>query len=217
MLAQAANSSFRHEGAGEPHHRSSQVPATDGGSFSLALIAALGLALLAALIIAPAAAMALAAAGLNFPFPRIFDRTVMVTLFASLLLLARRLKLLDLLRQGFRTVRAGVWQALSGLTLAAGAIGVLFVLTAFAGGNIRSPVIAGSVLRYLPAAVLIGVIEEGFFRAFLLTGLEGEFDSSAALLGSSAIFALVHVMRSPARFYLTRFEASAGAKVGEAT
>ncbi|MBV8053716.1 MAG: CPBP family intramembrane metalloprotease [Deltaproteobacteria bacterium] len=167
---------------------------------------------MAAMIIAPVAAIVVAASGFAFPFPRILDRTIMVTLFAILLLFAHRLKLLDFLRQGFSTGQVGVWQTLSGLTLAAGAIGVLFALAAFTGGNIRGAAIAASVLRYLPAAMLIGVIEEGFFRTFLLAGIEGDLGSSGALFASSAIFAIVHVMRSPARFYLTRFEPWAGAK-----
>lgn len=204
--------SARSGGAGKAHDSRCQASTTNIGSFSLTLIAALGLALVAAVIIAPVAAIAVAAAGFRFPFPRIFDRTIMVTLLVTMLSFAHRLKLLDYLRQGFRTARTGVWQALSGLALAAGAIGVLFTLAAVAGGNLSGSVIAVSVLRYLPAAMLIGLIEESFFRAFMLTGMENDLGSSGALLASSAIFAIVHVMRSPTRFYLTRFEPLAGAK-----
>jgi membrane protease YdiL (CAAX protease family) len=188
------------------------ITISNTGYFSLTLIAALGLALVAAVIIAPLAAIAVAAAGFNFPFPRIFDRVVMVTMFTVMLLFARRLKLLEFLRQGFRNARVGIWQALGGLALSAAAMSVLFGLAAIAGADLRSPVIATAMLRYLPAAMVIAVIEEGFFRAFLLAGMQGELGSSAALLASSAIFALVHVIRSPARFYLTRFEPMAGAK-----
>ncbi len=199
------------QGCGEERNGPSRGH-TNPGFFSLTLIAALGLALAAAVIIAPVAAMALAAAGLRFPFPRIFDRTVMLTLLAALLLFARRLKLADFLRQGFSSARVGFWQAFRGLALATGAMAVLFALTSIAGGNLRGSMIAASALRYLPAAVVIALIEEGFFRAFLLTGIEGELGSSGALLASSAIFALVHVIRSPARFYLARFEPMAGAE-----
>jgi len=198
--------------AGKAHDGLYQASAINTCSFSLTLIAALGLALVAAVIIAPVAAIAVATAGFNFPFPRIFDRTIMVTLFAILGLFARRLKLIDYLRRGFRTARIGVWQALSGLALAAGAMGVLFVLAALSGSNLRGSVIIASVLHYMPAAILIAVIEESFFRAFLLSGIEGDLGSSQALLISSAIFAMVHVIRSPARFYLMRFEPLAGAK-----
>jgi membrane protease YdiL (CAAX protease family) len=180
--------------------------------FTLTLVAALGLALVAAVIIAPIVAIALAAAGFNFPFPRIFDRVVTVAMFTATFLFAHRLKLLDLLRQGFRNTGRSAWQALGGLALSAVAMGVLFGLAAIAGGIVRGPAIAASILRYIPAAIVIAVIEEGFFRAFLLAGMQGELGSSGALIASSAIFALVHVIRSPARFYLTRFEPMAGAK-----
>jgi membrane protease YdiL (CAAX protease family) len=190
--------------------RSAQTPGPHASSFSLTLVAALGLALLAAAMIAPVAALMIAAAGFRFPFPRIFDRTVMATLFATLLLFAPRLKLLAFLRGGFGGVMVGVWEGFGGLVLAGAAMAVLFALAAIAGVKIRGSVIPWSVLRYLPAAVLISVIEEGFFRAFLLAGMEGELGSPGALFASSAVFAIVHVIRSPARFYLTKFEPMAG-------
>jgi membrane protease YdiL (CAAX protease family) len=175
-------------------------------------IAASIMALVAAAIIAPLIAIAVVAAGFNLPFPRIFDRVVMVTLFAALLLFARGLKLLDLLRQSFTTEQASISQTLGGLALATGAVGVLFALAAVVGGHLRASVIAASVLAYLPAAILIAVIEEGFFRAFLLAGMENEVGSLGGLLASSAIFGLIHVIRSPAHFYLEQFDPMAGAR-----
>jgi membrane protease YdiL (CAAX protease family) len=64
----------------------------------------------------------------------------------------------------------------------------------------------------LPAAILIGVLEEAFFRAFLLAGIEGDVGSAGALVLSSAVFAVTHIVRSPARFYLTGFHPAAGAE-----
>src|SRR5262249_35030118 len=95
------------------------------GSFLLTFIVALGLALGAAVTVAPIAAMAVVEAGFHFPFPRIFDRTVMVALGAILLLFAHRLGLPDFLRRGFRTTQASLRHALGGLALAAAAIGLL--------------------------------------------------------------------------------------------
>ena len=183
----------------------------NAGPFLLTLISAVGLALLATVIIAPIAAVAVAAFGLHFPFPRIFDRTIMVALFAAILLFAQRLRLFDLVIQGFKDARVGVMQASGGLALAGAAMALLFVLATFAGGNIRASAIVFSVFRFLPAAILIAVIEEGFFRAFLLGGLKYELGTIGAVFVSSAIFAVVHVMRSPARFYLTKFDPTAGA------
>jgi len=41
----------------------------------------------AAVVVAPLVAVAVAAAGWRFPFPRIFDRTVMATLLIAMLLI----------------------------------------------------------------------------------------------------------------------------------
>jgi membrane protease YdiL (CAAX protease family) len=208
------NAACASAGADEAQEGLDQKSSTSNrGYFSLTLIAALGLALAATVIIAPFAALATAAAGFDFPFPRIFDRVITIALFSAMLLFAHRLKLLDLLREGFSNWRAGIRQGLGGLALAAAAMSVLFGLAAAAGGNLRIAMIAAAVGRYLPAAIVIAVIEEGFFRAFLLAGIQRERGSAAALLASSVIFALVHVIRSPARFYLTQFEPMAGVKV----
>jgi membrane protease YdiL (CAAX protease family) len=169
-------------------------------------------ALIAAVVIAPIAAMVLGVAGFRFPFPRIFDRAVMLTLFAALFVQARRLRVRELLRRGFSNPKTGIWYALSGLLLAIVAIAILFGLAAMAGADIHGPMIARLLGRYFPAAVLIAVLEEAFFRAFLLCGLEDQLGSLGALLTSSAIYAIVHVMRSPARFYVMDFEPLAGAE-----
>jgi membrane protease YdiL (CAAX protease family) len=181
-------------------------------SFAFTLIAALALALMAAAITAPLAAIALWAAGFRFPFPRIFDRTVMLTSFAALLVMARRLKPLDLLQPAFSSPKTGIWHVLGGLALASTAMAILFGLAGITGADIRCSIIARSVLRYLPAAVSIAVVEEAFFRAFLLSGIERDIGAPVALLASSAIYAMVHVIRSPARFYVTDFEPLAGAE-----
>jgi membrane protease YdiL (CAAX protease family) len=191
---------------------SSQLSVCQRGSFLLWLMAAVSLGLVTAVAIAPVAAIALAVGTLRFPFPRIFDRTLMVTLFASLLLFARRLKLVALLRQGFNNLKSGVGQALAGLAAASAAIALLLTLALVAGVNIQASTIVSAALRYFPAAVVIGVVEEGFFRAFVLGGIEDDLGPFAALIVSSTLYALVHVMRSPARFYLTRFEPAAGAE-----
>src|SRR5690348_1070456 len=107
--------------------------------FTLILLVAIGIGLAAAVVIAPLAAMAVAAAGWRFPFPRIFDRTVMVTVFCALALFARRLGLWGLLRQGFNASRRHYLQALAGLALATAAMAVLFSLAAIAGGNPTVP------------------------------------------------------------------------------
>jgi membrane protease YdiL (CAAX protease family) len=181
--------------------------------FTPALALATAFALALAMLIGPVAAMGVAAAGFRYPFPRIFDRTVMLTFMAVVLLFARRLELLELLRLGFVDARANLSRLAGGFALALAAVGTLLALAEIVGGNLRTPsIIADSALRYLPAAILIAALEEGFFRAFLLAGMECDFGSAIALVVSSGLFAIVHVVRSPARFYLAGFHPAAGAE-----
>jgi uncharacterized protein len=65
-------------------------------------------------------------------------------------------------------------------------------------------------LKFLLPAIAIGIIEEGFFRAFLLAGMRRDFGPRIALLASSAMYSVVHLVRSPAHYYLTGFHPCAG-------
>jgi hypothetical protein len=108
-------------------------------------------------IISPFAAAAVSAMGFRFPFPRIFDRTVMVTLLGAMLIWSHAMGFTGLIREGFAAPRANWWRALIGLAIAVTAIAILFGL-AFAtgaGANVsfwRAPVF-GPVRRMtaLPA------------------------------------------------------------------
>jgi membrane protease YdiL (CAAX protease family) len=180
--------------------------------FTLRLTIALLLAAAAAALIAPFAAIALAAAGYLFPFPRIFDRTVMVTLAVMLFLWARQLGVARLLRRGFARPLDNLGTGLRGLLVAAAVIAILLALSAAFGG--RDEMRVGEVLarapKYVAGAILIAIIEEGFFRAFMLGAMIEDFGRTGALAISAAIYALAHLVRSPARLYLTKFDAAAG-------
>jgi membrane protease YdiL (CAAX protease family) len=180
-------------------------------SFTLGLVLAVAAGLAAAVIITPLAAVGLAASGLRFPFPRIFDRTVMVTLGGALLCFARPLRLAQLLRDGFAEPVSNLRSALSGLALALLAMAALFTTAAELGhGHVAALALIERGLRYAAAAAAIALIEEGFFRAVILAGMARDFGRAAALVLSSAVFALTHLVRSPARFYLTGFHPWAG-------
>jgi membrane protease YdiL (CAAX protease family) len=180
--------------------------------FTLRLTIALLLAAAAAAVIAPFAASVLAAAGYHFPFPRIFDRVVMATIAAMMALWARQLRVVPLLRRGFAGPLDNLGKLARGLAVAAAVIAILLVLGAIFGG--RGTMSAGEALerapKYIAGAILIAVIEEGFFRAFVLGGMLEDFGRSGALAISSAVYALAHLVRSPARFYLAGFDAAAG-------
>jgi membrane protease YdiL (CAAX protease family) len=180
--------------------------------FTVRLTIALLLAAAAAALIAPFAASALAAAGYRFPFPRIFDRVVMATMAAMMALWGRQLRVAPLLRRGFADPPGNLGNAMRGLAVAAAVIAILLALGAVFGG--RDAMRAGQALarapKYAAGAILIAIIEEGFFRAFVLGGMLEDFGHYGALTISSAVYALAHLVRSPARFYLAGFYPTAG-------
>lgn len=180
--------------------------------FSYALILALVGALAAAVIISPLAAFALGATRFHFPFPRIFDRTVMVTVLAALILLRRPLRFGSLLAAGFRDPRRNWPQVLWGFAAAAIVMALLFACAIIAGAHGGSGLgrLYHRLPYYLLQAGVIAIIEEGFFRAFLLGGMAADLGRRGALIVSSAIYAVSHLLRSPAKFYLVGFHPAAG-------
>jgi membrane protease YdiL (CAAX protease family) len=181
-------------------------------SFTLRFAIALVAGLVAAVVLSPLAAAGLAAMGLRFPFPRIFDRTVMVTLLAAMLIGSRSMRFGTLMRQGFARPRANLPRGLIGLAIALSAIALLFGL-AYADGAGSAVSIEALLLRaarFVLPALAIGVIEEGFFRSFLLGGMRRDFGPRIALVVSSVLYSLAHLVRSPARYYLTGFHPGAG-------
>jgi membrane protease YdiL (CAAX protease family) len=176
-----------------------------------ALVLAAGIA--GAIVFAPLAALGLSAAGWRFPFPRIFDRTVMATLLIAMLWAARDLNFAALVSRGFRHPAApSIVRAIRGLVVALCAIAILFALAIAAGGSDVGDRAAAVALipKYFLSAIAIAIIEEGFFRAFLLGGMKGDFGNRGALILSAAIYAVAHLVRSPTRFYVTGYEPAAG-------
>ena len=181
-------------------------------SFTLRLtIVILASAILAA-VVAPFAAAIVAAMGFRFPFPRIFDRTVMVIVAIAVITEARALRAIPLLRSGFARPIRNLPRATRGFLISIVAIALLVYLAAFMGAhaNDTSANLWRLIPKYFISAIAIAIIEEGFFRAFLLRGMEGDFGRTAALLLSSAIYSITHLIRSPAKFYVTGIHPLAG-------
>lgn len=175
-------------------------------------MAALVAAAVLAAAITPAVAWLVARAGFRFPFPRIFDRVVMVTMLAAMVALAKPLRLMALLREGVRWSPASLRQTARGIVAGACAIGVLFALAVALGahGGPQTAKILGRLPKYLLGAIAVAVIEESFFRAFLLGGMIDDFGRTGALFVSSAFYAVAHIVRAPAHFYISDFEPAAG-------
>lgn len=180
--------------------------------FTLRLLAAILIAAALAAAVSPLVAVVVGALGFRFPFERIFDRTVMVTAALVLWWWARELRLGALLRRGFRRPLKNIGPTLRGLAVAAVVIAVLFGLAAVSGAH-TEPGAAKALDRlpkYVAGAIAVAIIEEGFFRAILLGGMVDEAGRTGALVLSSAIYALAHLVRAPHHIYITHFDAAAG-------
>ena len=182
-------------------------------SFTARFAFALFEGLIGAVVVAPIAAVAVASAGLHYPFPRIFDRTVMATLLLAMIWAARDLKLGALLRAGFvHPVKESSVRAIRGLAVAICVLVILFTLALEASGSGfgNFGAVASRVPGYILSAIAIAIIEEGFFRAFLFGGMKSDFGERIAMIASAAFYALAHLVRSPAHFYVTSYEPAAG-------
>lgn len=181
-------------------------------TFTLRLSVVLLASVAVAAIIAPFAAAIVAAMGFHFPFPRIWDRTVMVLVALAMIWQARELRVLPMLRSGFARPMRNLRRVTRGFLISMAAIAALVYLAVIFGAhaNETSRGIWALMPKYLLSAIVIAFIEEGFFRAFLLVGMEGDFGRTPALLLSSAIYAVSHLVRSPAKFYLTGIHPLAG-------
>jgi membrane protease YdiL (CAAX protease family) len=130
-----------------------------------------------------------------------------------MLLTARDLQLGSLLARGFKhPAKESSLQMLRGLVVSFCTIAILFALALTAGGSGASgfAATASRIPGYILSAIAIAIIEEGFFRAFLLGGMRRDFGNTGALIASSAFYAVAHLVRSPAHFYVTRYQPAAG-------
>jgi len=104
-------------------------------SFSLRLTVVVLASVVAAAIVAPVAAMIVAAMGFHFPFPRIFDRTVMVMVAIAVIAQWRELRVLSLLRSGFDRPIRNLPRATRGFLIAMAAIATLVYVAVFLGAT----------------------------------------------------------------------------------
>jgi len=137
---------------------------------------------------------------------------MMVVLLIVLLLCARRLDLPVLLQQAFAHPLAYRREFALGLTISLGVIAILFALAVASGYGHLLPALPllRHGLKYALAAIVIAVIEEAFFRAFLLAGIRIDYGPRPALIGSALVYAVAHILRSPAHIYLRGYYPLAG-------
>jgi membrane protease YdiL (CAAX protease family) len=180
--------------------------------FLLRLVFALVLAAVAAALLAPVAAVLVARCGFLVPFPRIFDRSMMLTTAVILIFQKDKLRLLPLVQSGFERPQSLVSRLrliTIGLSISLLVVAILWlvaIIAAPAGGRAQWASIVAALPKLILAAAVIALVEEAFFRAYLMQGLVSDFGSTPALIVSSAIYSAAHLVRSPARFYLTSLD-----------
>jgi membrane protease YdiL (CAAX protease family) len=183
------------------------APATDNPPYrsNLALIG-----LFVFLVIALSLALsALAWPLVNLSWWKTFRRCVSIAAALSLWIVIKRVERRSLRSYGFSNVATGGRELLLGLGL--GLLGLCVMLGLGLMMGFCQIALSPNRLKlwtlligFLPAALLVGVLEEFVFRGFLLQRLMG-YSKWIAVIGSSAAYALVH-LKSPEVSALTYLE-----------
>lgn len=132
------------------------------------------------------------------PFRRVNDRCVLVGL---LLLLVPAYRMSGLRgRADFGIPKRSDWARLfgAGLIVAAASMLLVYAIGLFAGvygpSQLDSGVV-GDLINIIIGSLLIGIIEEILFRGYILNSLRKSLGPVAAVLLSSALFAVVHFIK----------------------
>jgi membrane protease YdiL (CAAX protease family) len=182
--------------------------------FTITFASLVAAAAFAGALFTPLLAVGIARLGFHFPFSRIFDRVVMASLIGGLLWQRHRLKLSARLERGFAYPRHNFTKTLRGLLIGITAIAGLSLIATFKGSPARDDLreLARQAPTGLAASLAVGVIEEGFFRAFLLDGLAEEWGTGPGLVASAAIYAAAHLVRRRPQRQVAHLEIWAGVR-----
>ena len=167
---------------------------------TLGLVAVVAGTLLATAVASPWVAWACASLGFGFSFGRLFDRVFELLLVVTLLLAWRRLDLGGAESVGLRSphwLRELGRGVLGGLVGIAVALLVCWLLGALDPG-LRYPALktVRKALLGATGALLIGVGEETLFRGVLFRRVRRDAGSAVAVVGVTAVYAIVHALRS---------------------
>lgn len=137
----------------------------------------------------------------RWPFSRVFDRVALVGAIAMAYLLRRQLRLGELFsgRRGWRKPRVLRTVLVAAvISLLASMIGLPVIAAAGKGTWQERSVtdVVWRVIEVAPAALIISLIEESFFRGLLFKRMITEIGVVAAAVVSSALYALAHVTAS---------------------
>lgn len=177
------------------------------------MLRALSLALLGTLIVScllTPAVYALIEASFDeapWPYSRVFDRVVLVVLVVWLVYVRRSMELERLMPFARELGTRAAWRRLGGAALVSAASGLLVLPLVVAGPMLEwhpDRTVGELSLRLaalLPAALLIGLIEETLFRLVLFERMRRTWTTVGAALCSSLMYAAVHFV-SPDKQYV---------------
>ena len=135
----------------------------------------------------------------RFDFESYFDRAVLVTALALLWPLFRALRVrswhdLELEKNPRRVADLGAGFVIAAVPLLC--CGAVLVLLPYY--TLRHPFLWGKMPAVLGAVLVVPLLEELLFRGFILGVLLRSYSRGAALLITSALFSIVHFLKSPA-------------------
>ncbi len=128
---------------------------------------------------------------------KIFRRCVSIAAVLSLWLFIRKVQRRSLSSYGLTSPREGKRDLVFGIVLGIGTLGVMLII-GLVSGACWFDVIPDSVrlwrtaVTFIPAAFLVGLLEELVFRGFILQQLLTH-SKSLGLIGSSSLYAAIHL------------------------
>ena len=178
-------------------------------SFRFALLTGLLVVgtLVAAALLAPAVAvlMGVLLPDASPPFSRVYDRAAIAVLLAALIVLRRRLGL-GRIAESWRRESWPERGRRAAVGLAASLVPALLVLglaidasqLLWAGKTALQA--AGKMAAAIPGALVIGLVEESFFRVVVFGGLAATWRWPVAAVASSALYSVVHFLTPQTSF-----------------
>jgi membrane protease YdiL (CAAX protease family) len=137
------------------------------------------------------------------PFARYVNRCLLLLALAGLPLYLRGAGIRGWSDVGFNPRHIGWRRFLAGFALGFLSLALVCTVALAVGGRVfdgggSAAVLAGRLLGALATAVVVAVLEELLFRGAIFGGLRRAMPWGAALLASSAVYAIVHFLGRPA-------------------
>jgi len=158
----------------------------------------------------------LGSVGAPLPFDRVLSRVFMALALLFLFLGRRRLCLRESLRQCLIWSPRAFFLSRTGFMLGVTSFFLLMLGANFCGAlqfhplELSPPEVFGKFASALATGLVVGCVEEIFFRGFVLQGLMQEMKTPWALLASSGFYALLHYFKTTDHVCLDHWQWQAG-------